>query len=184
VIPFMEVAVGAGWHPVIVAISTAYDSACLAVAGPERFLIELPFLPVEDGADAPATAAHVALLATIGAEPTGAGLLAASAFWRWASAAAECLPSEDAGCESHAALAMTEWTAGGIHPAVNLLGNGNGNGCAVVLGLGEAGFERRLPTEVGAHDCAPERSVVVGDTVRREENAAAGVESAPTGTGG
>jgi hypothetical protein len=182
VIPFMEVAVTAGWHPVIVATSVAYDSACLAVAEPERLLIELPFLPVEDGDAALATAAHVELLATIGAEPSGAGLLAASAFWRWASAVVECLPSDDAGCEARDALAVTEWTAGGLHPAVDLLGNGNG--CAVVLGVGESGFERRLPIEPGTYDCLPERSVAVGDTVPGEESAAAGAEGAATGTGG
>lgn len=187
VIPFMDVAVNAGWYPVIVAGSAAYDSACLAVAEPERLLIELPFLPVEDGDAAPATAAHVELLAAIGAEPSGAGLLAASAFWRWASAVVECLPSVDAGCESRAALAVTEWTAGGLHPAVDLLGNGNG--CAVVLGVGESGFERRVPTEAGTYYCLPERSVAAGSAVLEAESpdavsAAAKAEGAATGTDG
>ena len=159
ILPFVDVAERASWRPVVVATAAAYEASCLGTPQPDRLLIELPFLPFEDGAAAPATAAHGELLDQIGAPRTGAGLLAATEFWRWASSAEACLVSADPQCFAAARLAQSDWTAGGLHPAV--APDGTSDGCAVVLGVENGEFVRRLPSEPGSYDCAPERSVVV-----------------------
>ncbi|MEQ8840019.1 MAG: hypothetical protein RIB98_03485 [Acidimicrobiales bacterium] len=157
VLPFVDVADAAGWQPIVVATAAAYDPACLATPQPDRLLIEIPFLPYEDGAAAPATAAHGELLDQVGAPRTGAGLLAATEFWRWATAAGECLADTDPTCFATARAAQDDWTAGGLHPAI--AADGTSDGCAVVLGVGDGEFVRRLPSEPGTYDCAPERSI-------------------------
>lgn len=157
VLPFVDVAERAGWRPVVVATASAYDVACLETPQPDRLLIEIPFLPFEDGDAAPATAAHAALLDRTGAPRTGAGLLAASEFWRWASVADDCLVSLDAECYRNGRLSQMSWTAGGLHPP--LAADGTSEGCAVVLGVEDAAFVRRLPSDPGVYDCAPERRV-------------------------
>jgi len=159
VLPFVDVAERADWRPVIIATATAYDEACLSTLQPDRLLIELPFLPFEDGALAPATAAHGELLDQIGAPRTGSGLLAASEFWRWASSAEACLSDVDSACFAQARAGQAAWTAGGLHGAVEP--DGSSEGCAVILGVEEGRFVRRLPTEPGTYDCSPERSVVL-----------------------
>ncbi len=159
VLPFVDVAERASWRPVIVATAVAYDSACLDTAQPDRLLIEIPFLPFEDGDAAPATAAHAELLDQIGAPRTGHGLLAASEFWRWASSAQECLADADLTCFAQARAAQADWTGGGLHPA--LASDGSSEGCAIVLGVEDGEFVRRLPSEPGTYDCASERSVVL-----------------------
>lgn len=159
ILPFVDVAERAGWQPVVVATARAYDPDCLASAQPDRLLIELPFLPFEDGDAAEATQAHADLLAQIGAPQTGAGILAATEFWRWASAAPGCLADTDPACWAAARAAQDDWTAGGLHPPI--APDGTSEGCAVVMGIEDGAFVRRLPEEPGTYDCAPERSVVV-----------------------
>ncbi|MEM7142191.1 MAG: hypothetical protein AAF548_14300 [Actinomycetota bacterium] len=154
ILPFAEVAAAAGWSPVYSATASAYDDACLEIAEPERLFIALPFLPVEDGDDAPALAAHLALLERVGSTLTGDGVMAASAFWRWVSGATECLATDpDPTC----GVALDRWTAGGLHAAVSA--DGAGDGCAVVVGLGATGFERRLPVDPGTYECGATLSV-------------------------
>jgi ABC-type branched-subunit amino acid transport system substrate-binding protein len=159
IIPFIDSAERAGWRPVVVATASAYDPDCLASAQPDRLLIEVPFLPFEDGSDAAATRAHAELLDQIAAPRTGMGLLAATEFWRWAAAATECLADEDPQCWTEARASQEDWTAGGLHPA--LASDGTSEGCAVVLGIENGEFVRRLPADPGTYDCAPERSVVL-----------------------
>jgi hypothetical protein len=159
VLPFVAVAETAAWRPLVVAGAGAYDDACLASPQPDRLLIELPFLPFEDGDAAPATAAHAELLDRIAAPHTGLGLLAATEFWRWASAAATCLADVDPQCWATARSAQEDWTAGGLHPPV--AADGSSEGCAVVLGIENDHFVRRLPTEPGVYDCTPELSVML-----------------------
>lgn len=159
VLPFVDEADRAGWSPVVVATAAAYDRACLSTPQPERLLVELPFLPFEDGPAAPATAAHAALLDQTGAPHTGAGILAATEFWRWASAAEECLPDVDPACFDRVRATQTDWTAGGLHPALSA--DGSSEGCAVVMGVEDGEFVRRLPLDVGTYDCAAERSVTL-----------------------
>jgi len=159
VLPFVDIAERAGWRPVVLATAAAYDPACLATPQPDRFLVEVPFLPFEDGAAAPATAAHAELLDRVAAPRSGAALLAASEFWRWASLAEECLASADPACTTVARAAQIDWTAGGLHPPISSAGTTEG--CAVVMAIEDGEFVRRLPTEPGVYDCAPERSVLV-----------------------
>ena len=164
VLPFVDVAEQASWRPVVVASASAYDEECLTSAQPDRLLIELPFLPFEDGDAAPATLAHAELLEQIAAPRTGAGILAASEFWRWASAADECLGDADLpACFAAARAAQDGWTAGGLHPALS--SDGRSDGCAIVLGVENGAFVRRIPAEPGTYDCAPERSVVVPEAL-------------------
>lgn len=159
VLPFTEVAERAGWRPFVIGSAAAYDDACRSTPQPDRLLIEIPFLPFEDGAAAPATAAHAALLDGIGAPRTGAGLLAATEFWRWASAAEQCLADFDPECWTSARAAQGDWTAGGLHPALDA--DGRSEGCAVVLGVENGEFVRRLPADPGVYDCTPELSVLL-----------------------
>jgi hypothetical protein len=161
VLPFVDVAEGASWRPLVVATASAYDGDCLATAQPDRLLIELPFLPFEDAGAAPATAAHTELLDRIAAPRTGAGLLAATEFWRWASAADACLADVDPQCWATTRATQDGWTAGGLHPA--LAADGTSEGCAVVLGVENGEFVRRLPVEAGVYDCTPELSVMVAE---------------------
>jgi len=159
VLPFVAVAAAAGWEPMVVTTAAAYDEACLTVENPARLLVELPFLPFEDGDAAPATAAHAALLDRIAAPRTGNGILAASAFWRWATAVETCLPDTDRACFANFDAGQDEWTAGGLHPAIGI--GGATEGCAVVLGVEEGSFVRRLPGEPGTYDCNPGWSVLI-----------------------
>lgn len=151
VVPFIEVADRAGWAPMILASAAAYEAGCLGVATPERLLLELPFLPFEDGDAAPAAAAHEELLALTAAPRTGTGLLAASAFWRWAVDTAACPTSVGEECASP--LAGLDWSAGGLHPPVSP--DGTSPGCAVVMGIEDGAFVRRLPVEPGTYECEP-----------------------------
>jgi hypothetical protein len=159
VLPFTDVAERASWRPVVVATASAYDPDCLASPLADRLLVEVPFLPFEDGAAASATAAHGELLDQIAAPRTGAGLLAASEFWRWATAAGDCLAEADPSCWASARAAQAGWTAGGLHPALEA--DGTSDGCAVVMGVDAGAFVRRLPTEPGTYDCSLELSTVV-----------------------
>lgn len=148
VLPFVDVAARAGWAPMIVATPAAYEAACLDVATPDRLLVELPFLPFEDGADAPTVSAHADLLDLTAAPRTGNGLLAATAFWRWAVDFAAC----PGGVGDDCASPITEdWTAGGLHPPLGP--DGSGTGCAVVMGIVDGAFVRRLPVDPGTYDC-------------------------------
>ena len=159
VLPFVAAADQAAWRPLVVATAVAYDEDCLASAQPDRLLIELPFLPFEDDDAAPATAAHAALLDRIAAPRTGVGMLAATEFWRWASAAETCLTDVDPQCWATIRAAQDGWTAGGLHPP--LATDGSSEGCAVVLGVENGEFVRRLPGEPGLYDCTAELSVVL-----------------------
>lgn len=159
VVPFASVAEAAGWSPVLVATATAYDPACLEVPSPDRFFVEVPFLPFEDGDAAPATAEHAALLDRVAAPRTGNAILAASAFWRWAVDAAACLGEVDADCA--APIGDGGWTGGGLH--VPVAADGSTGGCAVVVGIEDGAFVRRLPVEPGTYACDDGLSVVPPD---------------------
>ena len=158
VLPFQQTSADAGWEPIVVATAAAYDSACLASPRPDRLLIELPFLPFEDGRAAPATQQHAELLTRGFAPQTGNGILAASAFWQWASSASECLGS-DLDCYAEFNAGLTDWTAGGLHRALDPAEPSGA--CAVVLGIEEGAFVRRLPAEPGTYECEPDFSVVL-----------------------
>lgn len=157
VAPFLTAADAAGWEPVVVTTAAAYDPACLDLVNASRLLVEVPFLPVEDGSAAPAISAHAELLDRVGAPLTGHGVLAASAFWRWASLAEDCLVVPDPECVADAVDRQGEWTAGGLHRGIQA--SGASPGCAVVLAIDAGAFVRRLPEEPGTYDCTEGLSV-------------------------
>ena len=175
--PFLEAAEAAEWEPAVIAGPDAYDPACVA-DHPERFgrvLLEMPFLPVEDGDAAPATMETAATLEQIGVGLTGTALRAASAFWLFAVAAESCGDRLDRNCVVTEALAVDDWTAGGLHAPTDP-GTTTIAPCAVLLGVEEGRFVRRLPVEPGAYDCVESPT---GDVpVAAEDGAGA------TGTGG
>ncbi|NIW30887.1 MAG: hypothetical protein GWN25_28305 [Actinobacteria bacterium] len=158
VVPFLSIAAAAGWEPIVVTGPAAYDPACLAASElTGRLLVEVPFLPYEDGDAAPVTAEHAGFLDALGGPRTGDALLAASAFWRWVTAAAACGTDLDRECLADQAATIDAWTGAGLHPAVGL--DGSMEPCVVVLGVEDGEFVRRLPTEPGTYDCTPEWSV-------------------------
>ena len=144
------VAGGADGPPVIADVST-YDDTCRAEAVAlgvpvQRVLLQLPFLPVEDGAAAPVTQAFVEILDRFGAAATGDALLAGSAFWEFAVAVDACRPAElTRGCLND--RRDMEWNGAGLHPGFDAVS------CRVVMAVTDTGFERVLPAEPGRFSC-------------------------------
>ncbi|MEM8708263.1 MAG: ABC transporter substrate-binding protein [Actinomycetota bacterium] len=135
--------------PLVVAGPSSYDQACLdtarlAGAPVERLLVQVPFLPLEDGAAAPVTQAFADILATYAAEVTGDTLLAAAAFWSFADAVDACADDLTRACLRS-----------------NLDGDGAGlvrrddAACRVVLGVVDGVFERVVPQTPGRLACSP-----------------------------
>ena len=137
--------------PYVVADHRAYDPACLLAAAEtvslDRLLLELPFLPVEDGAAAPTTTAYAEALDRFAVDVTGDTLLAASAFWRFVEAAGRC-PGLERSCLREGAIRA--WDGLGLHPV------DDERGCRVVLGVGDAGLERLAPETPGTFRCPNE----------------------------
>lgn len=141
---------GADGPPIVADVST-YDDACrgdaVALGAPvQKVLVQLPFLPVEDGDAAPVTQAFVEILDRFGAVATGDGLLAGSAFWEFAVAVDACRASG----VSRTCLDEQrdeEWNGAGLHPGFDSVS------CRVVMALTETGFERVLPSEPGRFSC-------------------------------
>ncbi len=144
--------------PLIMSGPSTYDHACIADAVAaglpvERLLVELPFHPIEDKGAAPVTARYVELLAEVAVEPTGDALLAASAFWRFASAADACGQRFGRACLAERAAELDGWTGGGLHRTI---GSGRfSDTCAVIVGVDGVEFERRTPVAPGVYDCDP-----------------------------
>ena len=82
---------------------------------------------------------------------TGNGILAASAFWRWAVDTAACLGVAEDACASP--IGDEPWTGGGLHVAVD--DAASASECAVLLGVEDGAFVRRLPVEAGTYECEP-----------------------------
>ena len=165
VVPFLRSAASLDWSPVLLAVPSAYDPECVAEAAQEglgihRLTVELPFLPLEDGAvDAPVTAAYADMFDELAAPVTGDALLAASAFWRWAFAVGECAGSLSRTCLNGVAALTDGWTAGGLHRPYDF--DGRTDPCLVVMGVVDGFFVRQLPETPGSYDCEPGRSVVL-----------------------
>jgi hypothetical protein len=165
VVPFLRGAAALDWSPVLLGGPSAYDPECVAEAAQEglgihSLIVELPFLPLEDGAvDAPVTAAYAEMFAELAAPVTGDALLAASAFWRWALAVGGCTESMSRSCLQGAAALTVGWTAGGLHRPYDF--DGSTDPCLVVMGVVDGAFVRQLPESPGTYDCEPERSVVL-----------------------
>ena len=156
-LPFLRAAADAEWDPVVIAGDAAYDPECVAQATDVSFarvIVDVPFLPLADGADAPATAAVAELFAELDVALTGDSLRAASAFWLWATAAEACGANIDRACVIEQATAIDEWTAGGLHAATDP-GTSDIEPCRVLLGIEDGAFVRRLPEEPGETECDP-----------------------------
>ncbi len=156
-VPFLRAAADAGWDPAVVAGVEAYDPDC--IDGAEgvsfaRLLVEMPFLPADDGDVAPATAMTVEIFDDVGVPVTGDSLRAASAFWLWAVAAESCGAALDRACVVTQARSIDEWTAGGLHAATDP-GTSAMEPCVVLLAVEDGTLVRRLPTEPGSYDCEP-----------------------------
>lgn len=147
-VPLLGALTAAGAGPYVVADHRAYDPGCLSGVAADvpidRLLLELPFLPLEDGGDAPSTAAYADALDRFAVEVTGDTLLAASAFWRFTEAAGRC-PGLERSCLREAAARA--WDGLDLHPV------GEEAGCRVVVGVSEAGLERVTPTRPGTYGC-------------------------------
>lgn len=156
-VPFLQAAAEDDWDPAVIAGPEAYDPACIRDSQGvsfDRLLVETPLLPAEDGAAAPATADIVKLFGELGVPVTGDSLRAASAFWLWAVAADGCGSGLDRQCLVDEAASVEQWTAGGLH-AASLPGAGTVEPCAIVLGVENGEYLRRLPAEPGTYDCEP-----------------------------
>lgn len=137
--------------PTIVADLSTYDEACRADAVSfglpvDKVLLQLPFLPIEDGAEAPVTQAFVEILETYGAAPTGDAFMAGASFWEFAVAVDACRGVVlTRGCVED--RRVDEWNGAGIHPPAA------DASCRVVVALAADGFERLLPAEPGRFSC-------------------------------
>ncbi len=137
--------------PFVITGPSAYDEACRVEAVSaglpvEKVLLQVPFLPVEDGAAAPVTEAFVEILARFGASPTGDALLAGAAFWEFAVAADACRDGVlTRSCVEERRL--DDWNGAGLYPV------GDDASCRVVVGMSAEGFTRVLPAEAGRFGC-------------------------------
>lgn len=137
--------------PTIVTDVSSYDDGCRADAVAqgvpvEKVLLQLPFLPVQDGRKASVTGAFVEILESYGAAPTGDALLAGAAFWAFAAAIDACRTGEvTQPCVEERSI--DAWNGAGLHPS------GDNVGCRVVVGLDDKGFRRVFPLEPGRFSC-------------------------------
>ena len=145
------VAAGGVDGPTVVADVSSYDDTCRADAAAlgvpvDKVLLQLPFLPIEDGDDAPVTQAFVEILETYAAAPTGDALLAGAAFWEFAVAVDACR-SEEVNRDCLDDRRADEWNGAGLYPVAA------DTRCRVVVTLDEGGFQRVLPAEPGRFSC-------------------------------
>ena len=133
--------------PVVITGPSSYHPSCVAAANrdgvpTDRLLVQVPFLPLEDGDDAPVTMAFAEILATYAAEVHGDALLASAAFWSFAVAVDGCAERFTRGCLA----AETDGDGAGLIRSEDAA-------CRVVLGVVDGGFERILPDAPGTLAC-------------------------------
>lgn len=147
-VPLLAALDGESIAPFVIGGHQAYDPACVAAGSApstfDRVMLELPFLPLEDGEPAAVTAAYAEALDRFLVPTTGDSLLAAAAFWRFAQATAEC-PGLERSCLQVAALG--DWDGLGLFPG------GDQADCRVVLGVRDGAFVRIAPEEPGEFAC-------------------------------
>jgi hypothetical protein len=154
----MEAAQAVGWEPTVTGSPSIFDPACAARYPTlvEGALIALPVHPPENGRSVAAVDAHVRLLQAAGVEPTADALLAASAFWLWATSAAGCAEPLTRECVVAAAEGVDSWTAGGLHAATGP-GDSASSGCFVLVAAVDGVFERVTESPDGAMDCGADQ---------------------------
>lgn len=162
-VPLMEAAQSVGWEPTVTGSPTLYDTPC-ASEYPELVegtLVALPIHPAEDRSSVEAVDAHVQLLHSAGIEPTADALLAASAFWLWATSTADCAEPLTRECVVANAASVDRWTAGGLHAATGP-GDAAASGCIVLVTAVAGVFERLTVGAEGTMNCGPDLLVEVG----------------------
>ena len=162
-VPLMDAARTGGWQPAVVGGVGLYDPYCASVDSElvDGVLVSMALHPIEDRESVGAVDEHVQLLRAAGVAPTGDALLAASAFWLWATATSECAEPLTRECVVATAGGIETWTAGGLHPATDPAA-GLGSGCIVIVSISDGAFERVAPTRSGIMECSPDLMVELG----------------------
>jgi len=163
-VPIMDAARARGWQPAVVGGAGLYDPYCASVNSSliDGVLVSMALHPIEDRESVDAVDEHVQLLRAAGVAPTADALLAASAFWLWATATSECDEPLTRECVVSNADAIDTWTAGGLHPATDPA-EGLGSGCIVIMSVIDGAFERLAPVRSGSMDCSPDLTVGSAD---------------------
>ncbi|MEM8706039.1 MAG: hypothetical protein AAGE98_06245 [Actinomycetota bacterium] len=147
VVPLLEALGGRETVPLVVTGPSSYDRTCLDVATvrgapTDRLLVQLPFLPLEDGDDAPVTQAFAEILATYATPVSGDALLASAAFWSFADAADACAEDLSRSC----LRSQLDGEGAGLVRRADAA-------CRVVLGVVDGEFERVVPASPGRLAC-------------------------------
>lgn len=148
VVPLLSAFGAADTVPLVTAGPSTYDQGCIASAAAagapvDRLLIQIPFLPLEDGDDAPVTQAFAEILASYAADVSGDALLASAAFWSFADAVDACGAELTRGCLQE----RLDGEGAGLTRRADAT-------CRVVLGVDAGAFVRILPDEPGRLACA------------------------------
>jgi ABC-type branched-subunit amino acid transport system substrate-binding protein len=162
-VPLMEAAGAIGWRPAVAGDSDLYDPYCSSVNATlvDGTILTMDVFPAEDRGSVAAVDEHVQLLRAAGIDPTADALRAASAFWLWASAMADCAEPLTRECVVANAEAVDEWTAGGLHPATDP-GSWADAGCFAMVSVVNGAFERVVEGSQGEMDCEPDVWVELG----------------------
>jgi ABC-type branched-subunit amino acid transport system substrate-binding protein len=154
-----------GWAPEIILLTNAaYDDATLELARaldmPES-VMPIAYHPVELADDNAATREFVAIMEELAPELTinVSHLQAWDAWMLWASSAAACGSDLTVACVLDRAGSQTEWTAGGLKPAVNVdPDDPHGPECFALLQVTADGFrydEALTAPTAGIFNCDP-----------------------------
>jgi hypothetical protein len=147
----------------VVGGSNLYDPYCSSTHPGlvEGTILTMGLFPAEDREAVVAVDEHVQLLRAAGIDPTADVLRAASAFWLWASAVADCAEPLTRDCVVANAEAVDEWTAGGLHLATDP-GSWADSGCFIMVSVVDGAYERVMRTSPGEMNCDPDVWVDVG----------------------
>ena len=162
-IPLLEAARARGWRPAVAGGTGLYDPYCAAVNAllVDGVLVSMALHPIEDRESVRAVDEHVQILRAAGVAPTADSLLAASAFWLWATATSRCDEPLTRDCVVQNATEIERWTAGGLHPGTTPAA-GLGSGCIVIVSIIGGAFERLAPVRSGSMDCSPDLMIEIG----------------------
>jgi hypothetical protein len=158
-----------GWYPTYTLLeANFYDTKYVAEAGPYAVdtYVRSQIFPFELAAENKATQDYLDLMARYNPDGKVAALGAQgiSAWLLFAQAATECGSDLTRLCLLEHAQAVTEWTAGGLHPATNPSANASAD-CFLALKVGAEGFtydEAFTSPNEGRYNCDPANVGAVG----------------------
>lgn len=160
-----------GFFPKYILVSTNYYNTKLTQEGGDLLdksyvVVFGGFPPFEQADQFPAIARYIENLKTYagGAEPRGLGVNGTSAWLAFAVAAKECGSDLTRACVMEKAAAITDWTAGGMHPPRPLSNlNGAGPTCYFTYRATSKGFELdpMTPANDGIYSCAADNFPVL-----------------------